>query len=154
MMSVRMPTLSPSLTRPMAMPATGALSGTPASMTDIAAAGVAEALDLARGERREVVVKHEGPVAVALERLHLLLVVLGAERRRDQGLGLAAREERRTVGPGQVARLGPDRTHFLDAASVDADPLVHDQPQHLGLLDLVELLARLGLRGRLVGHVV
>ena len=33
MMSVRMPTLSPSFTSPMAMPATGALSGTPASMS-------------------------------------------------------------------------------------------------------------------------
>ena len=33
MMSVRMPTLSPSLTSPIAMPATGALSGTPASMS-------------------------------------------------------------------------------------------------------------------------
>ena len=35
MMSVRMPTLSPSFTSPMAMPATGALSGAPASMSAI-----------------------------------------------------------------------------------------------------------------------
>ena len=33
MMSVRMPTLSPSLTSPMAMPATGAVIGTPASIS-------------------------------------------------------------------------------------------------------------------------
>ena len=37
MMSVRMPTLSPSLTSPIAMPATGALSGAPASISAIEA---------------------------------------------------------------------------------------------------------------------
>ena len=146
--------MSPSLTRPMAMPATGALIGTPASIsaseaphtlaieeepldsrmsettrivygnsslarqhrldrplgqrpvTDLAAAGRAEAPHLADRERREVVVQHELAVGLALERLDLLLVGLGAERGRDQGLRLAAREERRAVGARQVRDLG------------------------------------------------
>jgi hypothetical protein len=124
------------------------------AVADLAPSRRAEALDLAGGEGREVVVEHEVAIAVALERLELLLVVLGAEGRRDEGLGLAPREEGGSVGSGQVADLGPDGTDFLDAAPVDADALVHDEPPDFGLLDLLEVLVRLGLHRRLVRHVI
>jgi hypothetical protein len=115
---------------------------------------VPKALDLAGGKGREVVVEHEVAVAVALERLELLLVVLGAEGRRHQRLRLTPREEGGAVSSGQVADLGPDRAHFLDATPVDADALVHDEPADFGLLHLFEILVRLGFHGRLVQHMV
>jgi hypothetical protein len=89
-------------------------------------------------------VQHEAPEGIALERLDLLLVVLGAEGGDDEGLGLPAGEERRAVGARQVRHLAPDRAHFLDAAAVHADAFLHDEPAHLGLLDLLEVAA--GLR--------
>ena len=39
----------------------------------------------------------------------------GAERRRDQGLGLAAGEERRAVGAGEEADLAGDRPDLVEA---------------------------------------
>src|SRR5262245_2025971 len=117
------------------------------AVADLAPACRAEALHLARGERREVVVEHEGAVDVALERLDLLLVVLRAERCRHQRLGLSAREQGGAVRPRQVPDLRPDGPDVLDAATVHADALIHDEPSHLGLLHLLEVLASLGLHG-------
>ena len=62
-------------------------------MADLAAAGGAEALHLADGERREVVVKEERALGLALEVLDELRVVGRPERDRDERLRLAAREE-------------------------------------------------------------
>ena len=169
MMSVRMPTLSPSLTNPIAMPATGAVSGTPASMSAMEAPqmlaiddepldsrmsdttrtvygntsragitasiarwasapwpisrrpGVPKRFDLARGERGEVVVEHEAAEDVALERLQLLLVILGAERRRHERLRLAPGKERGAVDARQIADLGPDGAYLGHPAAVQAD---------------------------------
>ena len=149
------------MTRPIATPATGALIGTPASISarlvpqtlamelepfdsrtsettrmhvrerfevrhdgaDAAARQVAVAdlaalrrpheARLANRERREVVMQHEWLAAFAGERIDDLRVAAGAERRRDECLGLAAREDRRTVGARKRADLDPDRPDRL-----------------------------------------
>src|ERR671933_300689 len=93
-MSERTANSSFSLMRPMAMPATGRCSGTPASISDD-----------------------------------------------DERLRLAAREERRTVRPGQDADLGDDRAHRLGVAPVDAAAFLEDRAAHDLLLEVLEELA-------------
>jgi len=92
-------------------------------------------------------VQHEAAEDVALERLQLLLVVLGPERRRHERLGLAPGEESGAVNARQIADLGPDRAHLGHPAAVQADPLLHDHATDFGLLDLVERLADLRAQG-------
>ena len=70
--------------------------------------------------------QHEVAVGLALQRLDLLLVGLGAERGGDQRLRLAAREERRAVGPRQVADLDGDRPDLVDLAAVDPQAALDD----------------------------
>ncbi len=160
---------SPSRIRPMAMPATGPLIGTPASMraselphtvaiddepfdsrisettrigvrelglvgqhgrdralgersvTDFAPSGAAEELHLADAERRKIVVQHELLVDLAAEQAVDPLLVGGrAERRDHERLRLAAREERRAVGPRQHLHLTGDRADVREPAAVDA----------------------------------
>ena len=89
-------------------------------MADLAARLAAQRLDLARRERREVVVHVERLLPVAEQRVELLLVVLGAERDGDQRLGLAAGEQRRAVRARQHAGLDRDRADLVGAAAVDA----------------------------------
>src|SRR3989454_7997943 len=67
--------------------------------------GPTEPTDFTHRERGEVVVEHEVAPGLALERLDLLLVGLGAERGGDQRLGLTAREDRRAVGDRKSTRL-------------------------------------------------
>ena len=75
----------------------------------------------------------------------ILLVLAGAERRNDQRLRFAAREQRRAVGARQNADLREDRPHRLHVAPVDADAGVEDVPaDHLGL-QVVEHFADLFL---------
>ncbi len=69
-------------------PDEGALGEGP--VADLAAAGAAHRLRLARREGREVVVEHEALPALADERVDLLLVGGRAERRGDDRLRLAA----------------------------------------------------------------
>ena len=79
------------------------------AVADVAARGAAHELRLAHRERREVVVEQERVLDLALVLLDDLRVVGGAERRRDERLRLAAREERRAVRAGQQADLAGDR---------------------------------------------
>jgi hypothetical protein len=116
-------------------------------MADLAAARSAEALDLAGGERREVVMEHEAAEHIALERLQLLLVILGAKRRRHERLSLAPGKEGGPVDPRQIPDLGPDGAHLGHPATVQADPLLHDHATDFGLLDLLERLAGLRAQG-------
>jgi hypothetical protein len=74
-------------------------------VADFAAAGPAQELDLADGERREVVVKHETLVELAADVLDLLLIIGRAERAADERLRLAAREDDRPMHTGQDAGL-------------------------------------------------
>ena len=179
---------APSEMRPIAMPATGDLMGTPASMSDsvppqtaaideepfdssvsrhdadrvrelvlvghhaderalgeravadLAAARAAERLGLARRERREVVVEHEALPALAGERVDLLLVARGAERRRDGRLRLAALEERRAVDAREDADLAHDGADRLHVAAVDALALAEHVLADDVVLALLELV--------------
>ncbi len=126
-------------------------------MADLAPRGAAQALDLAGGERREVVVQHELFGVVEPEVVHQAVVAPGAEGGGRQHLRLAAREDRGAVRHGQHARLDPDGSDLVGAAAVGAAVLVQHQPAHLGLFRLVvgglELLqAVLGAVGLGVGH--
>ena len=89
-------------------------------MADLAPAGAAQELHLADGERREVVVEKELLTALALVLLDDLSVALGAERGRYQGLGLAAGEERRTVGAGQQPGFHGQVADLVQLAAVEA----------------------------------
>src|SRR6185312_3494212 len=92
------------------------------AVADLAARLTAQRLDLSRRERREVVVHVERLLLVTEQRVELLLVVLGAERDRDQRLGLAALEQRRAVRPRQHADLDRDRADLVGPPAVDARP--------------------------------
>ena len=108
------------------------------AVADLAPAGRAHAAGLADRIGREIVVQQEGLLVGALERVDVLLVLAGAERRDRQRLRLAAGEQRRAVGARQDAGLGDDRAHRLDVAAVDARAGVEDVPAHdlrLGVLE-------------------
>ena len=85
--------------------------------------------------------EQEALLVGALERVDVLLVLAGAERRHDQRLGLAAGEQRRAVGARQHADLGEDRPHRRQVAAVDAALVVEDVPAHDLGLGVVERLA-------------
>ena len=60
----------------------------------------------------------------AFRRIDDLRIARGTEGHRDQGLGLAAREQRRAMSTRQHADAGADRAHVVEVAAVDT---------HLGL---------------------
>ena len=89
--------------------------------------------------------EQEALLVGALERVDVLLVLAGAERRDDQRLRLAAGEQRRAVGARQHADLRQDRAHGRQIAPVDAAAVVEDVPAHdLGLRAVERLGDRLG----------
>ena len=88
------------------------------SVADLAAAGAAQERDLSHRKRREVVVQHEALLGFAFEAFEPLHVFAGAQRRRHQGLGLAARKDRRSVSPRQYAGLNPDLANLVEGAPV------------------------------------
>ena len=101
-----------------------------AAVADFAALRRADAAGFAGGERRHVVVEHEAVVVLAHQRVDLLLVALGAERRDDQRLRFAAREQRRAVGARQHAGADLDRAHGARVAAVDARLAGQDLAAH------------------------
>jgi hypothetical protein len=70
-------------------------------VADFAAAGRTGAAGLTDRVGREVVVQHEGGLVGPRQAVDILLVLAGAERGNDDGLGLAAGEQRRAVGARQ-----------------------------------------------------
>ena len=91
-------------------------------------------------ERREVVVQHEGLGRLVrhIDRVDPLLVAHRPERDRHERLGLAAREQRRAMGPRQHAHLAGDRPHGVQIASVDALPVRQHLLAHRPVLDLFD----------------
>ena len=70
----------------------------------------------------------------ALEAVDKLLVIAGAKGGNDQSLGFAAGEQRRTMGAGQNANLGNDRTDGLEVTAIDTGAGVENVPaDDLGL---------------------
>ncbi len=108
------------------------------AVADLAAARRAHAAGLAHRVGREIVVQHEGRLVGTLQAVDHLLVLAGAERRDDQRLCLAAREERGAVRARQHAHLREDRAHRLQVAAVDAYVGVEDVPADDLRLQLLE----------------
>ena len=103
-------------------------------MADLAPAGRAHAAGLADRIGREVIVEQEPLLVGAVERIDILLVLAGAQRRDYERLGFAAGEQSRAVGAGQHTDLRLDRAHGRQIAPVDAALMVENVPAHdLGL---------------------
>ncbi len=132
-------------------------------MTDIAPAGAAHRLVLAGAVRREVVVVDVALLGLGADRVDPLHVRGRAEGRDGQRLGLTTGEQARAVGARHQPDLDRDRPDVVEAAAVDADALVEDDPADGLLLDQVEqaladprvaaggLEERVGVATRLLG---
>ena len=90
-------------------------------MTHFPPPGGAHPAGLADAEGGEVVVQQEALVVLAFEDVHHLLVVAGAQGGHYQGLGFAAGEQGRAVGPGQDTDLRDDGADLVDRPAIDAD---------------------------------
>ena len=110
------------------------------AMADLTALRRAHKARLANAIRREVVVKHERIAALAVERVDDLRVAAGAERRHDERLRFAAREQRRAMRSRQHADLDADRPHGARVAAVDARLARDDTAANDLALDVVELV--------------
>ena len=132
-----------------------------AAVADLATTRAAHAAALADRERREVVVQHEGVLALAFQGVEQLGVAGGAEGGDHQGLGLAAGEQRRAVGLAQHADFDLQRAHGAGVAAVDArlavdDVLAHgavfEQAEHV--LDLAGRELAFAFTGELADHLI
>ncbi len=85
--------------------------------------------------------QHEVLLVGALERVDELLVFAGAERRDDERLRLAAREQRAAMGARQHADLALDGPDGLEIASVDAPAGVDHRVAHDAAFERLEQLA-------------
>ena len=117
------------------------------AVTDLAAAGGAEAADLADGERREVVVQHEPLRVLRQQTVDDLLVQLRAERQRRETLRLTALEQGGTVRARKQADLDGDRTDVAQPAAVEPLAVREDHLAHGIVFEVVQdRLDRVGLR--------
>ena len=80
-----------------------------------------------------------------VDRLETLHVVGGAERRGDERLRLAAREQRRAVSARQHARVDRDRADFVRLAAVDAEAGVEHLRAKRVVLDVADQVAQMSL---------
>ena len=119
------------------------------AVADLAAAGGAEAADLARAVGREVVVEEELLLRLAAgDRVDLLRVLERGERADAERLRLAAAEHGRAVGAREDADLGGERADVVEPAAVDALAALEDV-----LADGLDLEAVLHRAELLVGHL-
>src|SRR6266478_919448 len=117
-MSVRIEYLwSSPTTRPMAIPAQGALSKN--AVANFAAAGATKEFYFADAERREIVVEHEAvELVLREEQVEALHVFLGAESKGGESLGFAASKERGTVNAREQADFASDFTNLVESAAI------------------------------------
>ena len=94
------------------------------AVPDLPPARPAHEADLAHRERREVIVQHELLLRLALDVVEALGIGGRAQGGRDQRLGFAPGEERRSVCAGKNAHLAVDRADLVEAAAVEAPLLV------------------------------
>ena len=83
----------------------------------------------------------------------ILLVLAGAERGDDEGLRLAAGEQRRAVRARQHVHLGEDRAHGLEVATVDAPAGLDDVAAHDLAFERLEGVAEQHLLAGIVGDL-
>jgi hypothetical protein len=110
------------------------------AVPDLATARATHRLGLARGERREVVVQHERlrRLLGVVDVVHTLDVIGGAERRDDERLRLAAREQRRAVGAREQRGVDRDVAHDVRLAAVDAEAGVEHLRAQRVVLDVAD----------------
>ncbi len=90
--------------------------------------------------------EQEALLVGAIERVDVLLVLAGAQRRDDERLRLAAGEQGGAVGAGQNSDLRQDGTNGRQVAAVDAALMVEDVPAHHFRLGIVERFGDFGSR--------
>ena len=87
--------------------------------------------------------QHERLFALAGQGVDDLRIAARAERRRDERLRLAAREQRRAVGAGQHAGLHGDLAHRVHVAAVDARLAREDAAAHEVVLETADFVRHL-----------
>ena len=88
-------------------------------MPDFATLGRTHHAGLTDGERREVVVQHEGLAALALQAVDDLRIAARAKRRDDHRLSLTTGKQCRAMRARQHADLDGDGAHRERVAAVD-----------------------------------
>lgn len=116
------------------------------AMADFTTTRAAHAAALAYRERREVVVQHEGVLALAFQGIQQLGITRGAEGRDDQGLGFATGEQRGTVGLAEHADFDAQRTHGTGVTTVDTRLAVDDVLANGAVFQQAEYVLDLGSR--------
>ena len=123
------------------------------AVSDLAAARAAQERHFADAEWREIVVQHEPLVGFAFQHIHALDIFGGAERRRNQGLRLAAGEQRRAMRARQQTHFATDRADGVIGAAVRAAvPLDQIRPEN-ALFDGLENTRGRLRRRRLLGSI-
>ncbi len=107
-------------------------------MTDVPTAGRSNAFDLTHRIGGEVVVEHKRPVFFAAEGFHPLFVTSPPQRQDAEHLGLAAREQRTAMGPGQYPDLAGDRADFVESSVIDASAFFENHVTTNLLLEVAE----------------
>ena len=87
---------------------------------------------------------------LAVDRLDLLLIVGGAERRGHQRLGLAAGEQGRAVHARQHAGLDRDRPDLVERAAVEAHAALEDLSRRTFSCRSLKILFASALRSQIV----
>src|SRR5690606_9392664 len=108
------------------------------AVAQLAARGPAQALDLTRGVRREVVVEHELLGGLQPQVVDEAVAPAGSQGGDAEDLRLAPREDRRAVRLRQHAGLDPDGPDLVGATAVRAGVVLDDHAPQLALLGLVE----------------
>ena len=87
--------------------------------------------------------QHERLFLLAGQAVDDLRIAPGAQRRHDQGLGLAAGEQRRTVSSREYAGADIDGAHRLGVAAVDARLTIENFAAHQSIFQIGKLGADL-----------
>ena len=116
------------------------------AMPHLTPSRTAERPRLAHREGREVVVEHEVLLPASTHAVDRLLVEATTERRRHDGLGLAAGEERNAVGPGVRTNLTGDLPDLVAASAVDALACGHHAFAHQLTTEIVKDILHVALQ--------
>src|SRR5205814_9041886 len=96
------------------------------AVADLAAGRAAHELHFADRERRGGVVEHEALEGLAFEVFDLLRFLRRAEGDGDQGLSLAASEDRGAMGAWKYADLNVDRADLVERTAVEPFAVLDD----------------------------
>ena len=111
------------------------------TVTDFAAARRTKATGFTDRVWWEVIVQQEALAVITVQRVDALLVVARAESRYTKRLCLAAREQRRTVGPWQDANVGLNTANRRKVTAVDPLAGFNDVAANDGFFQLLDASA-------------